>query len=152
MTAAFYNSNPAVIHLLLRYGADPNRHAQRGYSRSDGLLFISDQMTPIIFAAWHNNPAVIQALLDAGVKVPDQKNFWYESTLEMACLNNPDPQVAMLLKKNGAKLSRNSDQMNSMITACGGLISKYRIRLAAVYRQWSVSGSIQRSKTTEAWR
>ncbi len=135
MTAAFYNSNPAVIHLLLRYGADPNRHAQRGYSRSDGLLFISDQMTPIIFAAWHNNPAVIQALLDAGVKVPDQKNFWYESTLEMACLNNPDPQVAMLLKKNGAKLSRNSDQMNSMITACGGLISKYRIRLAAVYRQ-----------------
>jgi ankyrin repeat protein len=121
MTAAFYNSNPAVIHLLLRYGADPNRHAQRGYSRGDGLLFISDQMTPIMFAAWHNNPAVIQALLDAGVKVSEQKNFWFESILEMACLNNPDPQVAMQLKKNGAKLSRNSDKMNFTITACGGV-------------------------------
>ena len=120
MTAAFYNSDPAVIHLLLKYGANPNRRAQHGYSRYGSGIFLSDQTTPMMFAAWHNNPAVVQALLDAGVKVSEQKNFWFESILEIACLNNPDPQVAMLLKKNGAKLSRNSDQMNSMITACGG--------------------------------
>ncbi len=121
MTAAFYNSDPAVIHLLLKYGADPNRRAQHGYSRCGNGIFLSNQMTPMMFAAWNNNPAVIQALLDAGVKVSEQKNFWFESILEMACLNNPDPQVAMQLKKNGAKLSRNSDKMNFTITACGGV-------------------------------
>jgi len=120
MTAAFYNSDPAVIHLLLKYGANPNRRAQHGYSRYGSGIFLSDQTTPMMFAAWHNNPAVVQALLDAGVKVSEQKNFWFESILEIACLNNPDPQVAVLLKKNGAKLSRNSDQMNFTITACSG--------------------------------
>ncbi len=120
MTAAFYNPDPAVIRLLLKYGAEPNRRSQSGYSRGGGTLFISDQMTPIMFAAWHNNPAVIQALLDAGVKISEQKNVWFGSILEIACLNNPDPQVAILLKKNGAKLNRNRGQMNSMITDCGG--------------------------------
>ena len=120
MTAAFYNPDPAVISLLLKHGADLNRCAKRGYSRDASATFLSNQMTPIMFAARNNNPAVVQALLDAGVKVSEQKNFWYESPLEMACLHNPDLQVAILLNKNGAKLCRKSEQLNSIITACGG--------------------------------
>ncbi|MHB9138799.1 MAG: ankyrin repeat domain-containing protein, partial [Victivallaceae bacterium] len=103
MTAAFYNPDPAVIRLLLKHGADLNRCAKRGYSRDASATFLSDQMTAMMFAARHNNPAAVQALLDAGAKIPEQQKYWYKSLLEMACFNNPDPQVAMLLKKNGAE-------------------------------------------------
>lgn len=122
MTAAFYNPDPAVIRLLVKHGADPNREAKNGYGhgRNGNETFLCGRMTPLMFAAKNNNSAVIQALLDVGAKVKTEKNCWLGSILKIACLYDSDLQVALLLKQHGAEFSVN-DQMAFSITSGGGL-------------------------------
>ena len=66
MTAAYYNPDPEVIRLLVKYGAKVNGRALKGYSRNRNYTWYSAGMTPLMLACWHNNPEVIEALLEAG--------------------------------------------------------------------------------------
>jgi len=118
MIAAYYNPNPDVIRVLLKYGADPKRQAQNGYSRDGATTFLIHGMTALMFAAINNNPEVVQALIDSGIKINEQKNH-FTDTLERASLDNPDPKVAQLLYRNGATFS-NPDRMIQLIPATGG--------------------------------
>jgi len=73
MIVAFYSNDPQKIELLLKYGADINSKAKKGWSRHNRDSWHNYKMTPLGFAlkrfhTKHDNQAVIDLLRKHGAK------------------------------------------------------------------------------------
>lgn len=104
MSAAQYNSNPEVISVLLKAGAEVNARTPR------------DGRTPLMFAAKNNNPEVISVLLAAGadVNAKEGEGFKYsggdgETPLIVAVEYNENPEVISLLIRAGADVNARTE-------------------------------------------
>jgi ankyrin repeat protein len=91
MIAAGFNSNPQVVSVLLKAGANVNDRA-----RGD--------VTPLMYAAFNRNPRMVSALLSAGAKL-DVRGTHGETSLMLAAAFNPNPKVISALVKAGANVN-----------------------------------------------
>lgn len=109
--AAAYNSNPRVIQVLLNTGADLEKKADVGdYGAS---LFRSTNahppryggFRPLHLAAIYNeNPAISQALINAGAKLRPSAGFFNDTPLRWAARYTKNPAVVRTLLLAGAEL------------------------------------------------
>ena len=91
MLAAFYNTSPSVVDLLLKNGAKVDDHDKEG-------------RTPLMRAALVNsNPEVINVLIKAGAKVDDRAKYGDTPLTMAASFNNPEVITALI--KAGAKIN-----------------------------------------------
>lgn len=115
---AIYNSDPSVITLLARSGADVNAQTVKG-------------QTALMIAAMEiSNPEVISALLNAGAD-PNLQNHYGWTALKWAAQENPYPEVITTLIRGGADVkfpglldacanrNKNKDKISSVLKAAG---------------------------------
>ena len=111
--AAAYNNNPDVIKALVAAGADLSKHGKgvgnsaTWWERRKSSVWGWDawyrKMTPLDYAAAYNeNPAVAQALIDAG---DNPKKRWSKGVLGFAALNE-NSAVAQVLIDAGADVNK----------------------------------------------
>jgi ankyrin repeat protein len=93
MWAAAENTNPNVIHALIKAGAkiDEKDH---------------DGCTALMFAAMKNsNPKIIKALIKAGADINEKENEKGTDSLMLAALINPEPEITKALINAGADIN-----------------------------------------------
>ena len=86
--AAEYTSNPTIVRLLLRAGADPNAPDDNG-------------LTPLHWGAENSNPMVVTHLLEAGADVRARDNDGY-TALHWAAAQSGNGRVVKVLLDRGA--------------------------------------------------
>ena len=102
--AAAINPEPAVIEVLLDYGADLNVGTKKLGQFAHGRV---TSLTPLYFAARYNpEPAVAALLIDRGARVNPKGHHYAYMPLYNALLYNPEPSVAALLIARGANIDR----------------------------------------------
>ena len=95
--AAWHNSNPDVLNVLLKAGANVNATT-------------SSFVTPLHLAAGNNaNPEITALLLKAGADV-NALNKWGNSPLHDAAQTNPNLEVLKALLKAGAEVNAENDE------------------------------------------
>lgn len=106
MWAAAGNTNPNVIHALIKAGAkiDEKDH---------------DGCTALMFAAMKNsNPEVIKALIKAGANINEKENEKGTDSLMLAAMINPEPEITKALIKAGADINAKDNKGgNALILA-----------------------------------
>ena len=95
--AAWNNTSPEVIRLLLKAGADVNAKDEYGN-------------TPLHPAAAGSTPEVISVLLKAGADVNAKDDEWGSTPLHNAALQNENPEVMSVLLKAGADVNAKDDE------------------------------------------
>ena len=109
--AAAYNSNPQMIRILLNAGADIEKKADVGdYGASIFLMANAHPpryggFRPLHLAAIYNeNPAITQALLNAGAKLRAPAGLYRDTPLRWAARYTKNPAVIGTLLAAGAEL------------------------------------------------
>ena len=122
---ARYNGNPAVIEVLLKWGADVDARNKSRYTplhwaahneESEMIVALikggadpnalgkNDKWTPLHRAAQMNeNPEVVKALIDAGADLDVQTRLSESTPLHFAAEYNDNPEVVQALIDAGAK-------------------------------------------------
>ena len=106
--AVTYSVSPEVIKALLAGGADPSMKAKCVGNTASYILSGADsqlcrQWTALWYAAaYTENPAIVQTLIDAGVN--PRKGF-HKGSLGVAAALNEDPAVARVLIDAGADVN-----------------------------------------------
>ena len=114
--AAAYNSNPHVIQILLDTGADIEKKADVGdygasrFSLTNAYPPRSGGFRPLHLAAIYNeNPAITQALLNAGAKLRPSAGVFRNTPLRWAARYTKNPAVIETLLAAGAELHDETD-------------------------------------------
>ncbi len=90
--AARFTENPATVEVLLAVGANIEATADDGFKA-------------LHFAAYNQNPAVAQTLLDAGAELRPSAGFFRDTPLRLAARSNPNPEVVQVLLDAGAEVN-----------------------------------------------
>ena len=109
--AAAYNNNPRVIQVLLNTGADVEKKANVGDYGATLLRSTNAHppryggFRPLHLAAIYNeNPAIAQALLNAGAKLRPSAGFFNDTPLRWAARYTKNPAVVRTLLAAGGEL------------------------------------------------
>ena len=105
MRAAWDNTNPEIIKILLKNGANVNAS-----DNNDSFLgMLTTNQTPLMIAASHNsNPDVLRVLIENGAKVNVFNNHG-ETPLHSAASRSLNPEILQVLIKNGADVNASGD-------------------------------------------
>ena len=118
MGAARFNKSPDVINVLIQAGADVNGKDMDG-------------STALMIAAGFNSAEIVAALIKAGADVND-KNLDGVTALMRAAKRSKDPEVLLVLLRNGAK----ADAKNAFgKDAFGYAIENEHLRNTDAYRE-----------------
>lgn len=122
MFASWYNSDPNVIAILIKNGADVNARAAGG-------------CTPLMFASNNNSePAIIEALIKNGADVNTRSYMPDMTPLMFASWFGSEPKVIEMLLKHGADVNARTREGK---TALDYAKSNYKIYKTDVYNKMS---------------
>jgi len=122
MYASWYSSNPSVIAVLIKNGADANARTAGGY-------------TPLMFASNNNSePAIIETLIMYGADVNTRSYMPDMTPLMFAGRFSSEPKVIEVLLKHGADVNAHTREGR---TALYYAKSNYKIYKTDVYNKMS---------------